>query len=71
MAKVTRDEESGIATFELETREGYMQFCKGLDQGERQWAANAETNELLDFKSNNNQDSRIFVKFGDMHKQVK
>ena len=71
MAKITRDEETGIATFELETREGYMQFTKGIDQGERQWAAHPETNELLDFKSNNNQDSRIFVKFGDMHKQVK
>jgi len=71
MAKVTRDETQGIATFEIETPEGYRQFKKGLDHGEHQWGANDETNELLDFKSNNNQDSRIFVKYGDVHKQVK
>lgn len=70
MAKVTKDG-NGIATFELETREAFMQFKKGIDQGERQWGAHPETNELLKYKSENCDASRIFVKYGEFTKQVK
>lgn len=71
MAKLTRDEQTGIATFELESPEAFRQFKKGIDQGEHNWGAHPETNELLKYKSENTQDSRIFVRYGDMHKQVK
>jgi hypothetical protein len=70
MAKVTTGEH-GVATFELETREAFQQFQKGLEHGEHQWAANAETNELMKFKSENCQHNRIFVKYGEFHKQLK
>lgn len=68
MARVST--ENGIATFELETPEGYQQFRRGLEN-ERQWAGHAETNELLKFKSENCNASRIYVKYGEFSKQIK
>jgi len=73
MAKVTTDDSSGvsIATFEIETPEGYTQFRKGLDRGETHWSQHPETNELLKYRSENNQNSRIYVKYGEFSRQVK
>lgn len=71
MAKITKDAQTGIATFELETREAFQQFQKGLEYGEHQWGANPETNELLKFRSENNQESHIYVKYQDFHKRVR
>lgn len=73
MAKITTDDSTGvqIATIELESPEAYTQFQKGLDKGMSQWSQHPETNELLKFRSENNQNARIYVKYGDVHKQVK
>jgi len=73
MAKITTDDSTGvqIATIELETPEAFTQFQKGLEHGMTQWSQNPETNELLKYRSENNQNARIYVKYGDVHKQVK
>jgi len=73
MAKITTDDSSGvqIATVEIETPEGFAQYKKGLDVGTSHWSQHPETNELLKFRSENNQNTRIYVKYGEFTKQVK
>ena len=72
MAKITTDDSSGvkIATVELETPEGFAQYKRGLEKGQSHWSAHPETNELLKFRSENNQNTRIYVKYGDVSKRV-
>ena len=73
MAKITTDNSSGvqIATVELESPEAFTQYNKGMRDGMSHWSQHPETNELLKFRSENNQNARIYVKYGDVHKQVK
>jgi len=73
MAKITTDNSTGIqiATVELETPEAFTQYQKGLDKGMSHWSQHPETNELLRFRSENNQNARIYVKYGEFSRQVK
>jgi len=71
MAKITTDDSTGIqiATVELETPEGFSQYQMGLEKGMS--SQHPETNELLKFRSENNQNARIYVKYGEFSRQVK
>lgn len=73
MAKITTDDSSGIniATFELESPEAFAQYQKGLDVNMSHWSQHPETNELLKYRSENNQNARLYVKYGEFTRQVK